>query len=100
VKNVEEACERLLGIRKRVKEGLPREPKVENRKRKPVEGDGVNWSVVARGDTNIATHTSFLTFGELMPLINEGIRPAETQSDEPVGETIESAGTTSSTIDT
>ncbi len=69
MRSVEEACERLMMIRQRVKEGLPREPRVDNKKRKPSEGDGINWTVVARGDTMIATHTSFLTFGELMPLI-------------------------------
>lgn len=71
LRSVEEACERLMMIRKRVKESLPKEPRVNSRKRKPAEGDGINWSVMARGDTSIATHTSFLTFGELMPLIED-----------------------------
>lgn len=67
---------------------MPREPKVDNKKRKPVEGDGLDWRVYARGDTSIATHTSFLTFGELMPII-EGMKPAETQPAAAAEETIE-----------
>jgi tRNA (adenine57-N1/adenine58-N1)-methyltransferase catalytic subunit len=79
MKSVEEACERLAEIRRRVKEGLPREPRDSSArgKRKPEENDGLNWSVVARGDGEIQTHTSFLTFGELMPLI-DGMEPAGT----------------------
>jgi tRNA (adenine57-N1/adenine58-N1)-methyltransferase catalytic subunit len=79
-KSIEEACDRLLEIKQRVKEGLPREPKVDARKRKPEDGDGLNWQIVARGDTEIQTHTSFLTFGELMPLI-DGVEPAGTVTD-------------------
>lgn len=75
VRSVEDACQRLLTIKQRIKEGLPREPRADPRKRKPEEGDGLNWAVVARGDGEIQTHTSFLTFGELMPLIN-GMEPA------------------------
>ena len=71
VRSVEEACERLLEIKQRVKEGLPKEPRGDARKRKPEEGDGLDWSIIARGDTEIQTHTSFLTFGELMPVIEE-----------------------------
>jgi tRNA (adenine57-N1/adenine58-N1)-methyltransferase catalytic subunit len=67
--SVEEACDRLYNIKQRVKQGLPREPRVDFRKRKP-DGDGLSSSVVARGDTEINMHTSFLTFGELMPLID------------------------------
>jgi hypothetical protein len=40
----------------------------------------LNWQIVARGDTEIQTHTSFLTFGELMPLI-DGVEPAGTAID-------------------
>src|SRR5271170_8019967 len=46
VKSVEEACERLLKIKSRVKAGLAKEPKEQERKRKPEEGDGLNWKVV------------------------------------------------------
>jgi tRNA (adenine57-N1/adenine58-N1)-methyltransferase len=74
LRSVEEACERLLAIKQRVKEGLPRE-RTDMRKRKPEEGDGLNWTVVSKGDTEIQTHTSFLTFGELMPII-DGHEPA------------------------
>jgi hypothetical protein len=48
---------------------------MDMRKRKPEEGDGLDWTVVAKGDTEIQTHTSFLTFGELMPII-DGHEPA------------------------
>ena len=75
LKSVDEACERLLTIKNRVKEGLRREPKSDSRKRKPEDGDGLNWKVVAKGEGEIQTHTSFLTFGELMPLI-DGMEPA------------------------
>jgi tRNA (adenine57-N1/adenine58-N1)-methyltransferase catalytic subunit len=71
LRSVDEAVNRLLDIRTRVKEGRRKEPKENNpRKRKPEEGDGIDWTVVGRGGTEIQTHTSFLTFGELMPLIN------------------------------
>lgn len=76
MKSVEEACERLKEIKRRVKEGLPREPRdTSGRKRKPEEEDGLNWRVVGRGEGEIQMHTSFLTFGELMPLI-DGMEPA------------------------
>jgi tRNA (adenine57-N1/adenine58-N1)-methyltransferase catalytic subunit len=81
VKSVEDACDRLLEIKQRIKQGLQKEPKVDSRKRKPEDGDGLNWQVVARGDTEIQTHTSFLTFGELMPLI-DGVEPAGTVTDD------------------
>jgi tRNA (adenine57-N1/adenine58-N1)-methyltransferase catalytic subunit len=69
-KSVDEACERLAEIRRRVKEGLRKMPRDERGlKRKPEEGDGIKWGVVGRGDTEVQMHTSFLTFGELMPLI-------------------------------
>jgi tRNA (adenine57-N1/adenine58-N1)-methyltransferase catalytic subunit len=74
VKSVDEAVERLLRIKQRVKEGLPREPR-EYPKRKPEEGDGLNWKIVAKGETDVQAHTSFLTFAELMPLI-DGVEPA------------------------
>jgi len=64
-----------MAIKKRVKEGLPREPREQGKKRKPEEGDGLDWKVVSRGEAEIQTHTSFLTFGELMPLI-DGVEPA------------------------
>jgi len=71
MRSIDEACERLSKIKERVKQGLPREPGGDNsRKRKPEEGDGLNWSIVAKGDAEIKTHTSFLTFGELMPLVD------------------------------
>jgi hypothetical protein len=76
LKSLEDLCERLMTIKQRVKDGLPKE-RVEAKKRKPEVGDGLNWIVVARGDTEIQTHTSFLTFGELMPLI-DGAEPAST----------------------
>jgi tRNA (adenine57-N1/adenine58-N1)-methyltransferase len=86
-KSIEDACERLLEIKRRVKEGLPREPKAnQGRKRKPDEDDGLNWKIVARGDGEIQTHTSFLTFGELMPLI-DGMEPAGTIAELPPTET-------------
>ena len=71
MRSVEEACSNLLDIRTRIKEGRRREPKENPKKRKPEEGDGLNWMVVGRGDTGIQLHTSFLTFGELMPLTPE-----------------------------
>ena len=84
IRSVEDACERLLDIKRRIKEGLPKEPRADGgRKRKPEEGDGLNWSIVARGDTEIQTHTSFLTFGELMPMI-DGMEPAGTVTANPV----------------
>ena len=87
MKSMEEACDRLLDIKRRVKEGLPREIRDSHggRKRKPEEDDGLNWSIVARGEGEIQTHTSFLTFGELMPLV-DGMEPAGTIV-EPVTET-------------
>jgi hypothetical protein len=72
---VEEACDRLLEIKQRIKEGLPRERTGGTKKRKPEDSDGLNWAIVARGDTEIQTHTSFLTFADLMPLI-DGAEPA------------------------
>jgi tRNA (adenine57-N1/adenine58-N1)-methyltransferase len=98
VKSVDEACERLRGIRQRLKEGLRREPRVDTRKRKPVEGDGLDWRVVARDDTSIATHTSFLTFGELMPLMEDS-QTAQTESEEVVMENAVSGETDPATID-
>jgi tRNA (adenine57-N1/adenine58-N1)-methyltransferase len=98
VKSVDEACERLRGIRQRLKEGLRREPRVDTRKRKPVEGDGLDWRVVARDDASIATHTSFLTFGELMPLMEDS-QTAKTESEEVVMETAVSEETDPATID-
>ena len=75
MKSVDEACDRLKEMRRRFKEGLPRERRDGGgRKRRPQEDDGLNWNVVARGDGEIQTHTSFLTFGELMPLI-DGMGP-------------------------
>jgi len=71
-KSVEDACTRLASIRQRIKQGLPKEPKEDQRKkRKPEEGDGLNWMVVGKGDYEIQTHTSFLTFGELMPIVED-----------------------------
>jgi tRNA (adenine57-N1/adenine58-N1)-methyltransferase len=74
VRSVEEACDRLLEIKQRIKEGLPRERTGGTKKRKPEDSDGLNWAIVARGDTEIQTHTSFLTFADLMPLI-DGAEP-------------------------
>jgi tRNA (adenine57-N1/adenine58-N1)-methyltransferase catalytic subunit len=69
-KSVDEACERLAEIRRRAKGGLGKMPRDERGlKRKPEEGDGIKWGVVGRGDTEVQMHTSFLTFGELMPVI-------------------------------
>jgi tRNA (adenine57-N1/adenine58-N1)-methyltransferase catalytic subunit len=81
MKSVEEACERMLTIKRRIKEGLPKEPRGDSRKRKPEEGDGLNWKIVAKGSEEIQTHTSFLTFGELMPLV-DGVEPAPMLLDE------------------
>lgn len=86
VRSLQDACDRLSNIKQRAKEGLPRDRQSDLRKRKPEEGDGLNWTIVARGDTEIQTHTSFLTFGELMPLVEvedlasrESLEAAETQ---------------------
>jgi tRNA (adenine57-N1/adenine58-N1)-methyltransferase catalytic subunit len=73
VRSMEEMCDRLLTIKQRVKEGLPRESRGDNKKRKPEEGDGLTWSIVAKGETEINSHTSFLTFGELMPIQDESV---------------------------
>ena len=75
MRSVDEAVDRLLDIRTRVKEGRKKEPKENVRKRKPEDGDGIDWTVVGRSPTEIQTHTSFLTFGELMPLI-DGVQPS------------------------
>jgi tRNA (adenine57-N1/adenine58-N1)-methyltransferase catalytic subunit len=67
VRSIEEAMEKLSKLQKRVKERLPKEPRQSVKKRKPEEGDGLNWVNVAKGEYEVQTHTSFLTFGELMP---------------------------------
>jgi tRNA (adenine57-N1/adenine58-N1)-methyltransferase catalytic subunit len=63
---VEEACDKLL--RQRAKN--PQRKDKEQKKRKPEEGDGINWTIIGNSGKEIQTHTSFLTFGELMPLID------------------------------
>ena len=70
MRSVDDAVARLLDIRTRIKEGRKKEPTENQRKLKPEEGDGLNWLVVGRGEKDLQTHTSFLTFGELMPLID------------------------------
>lgn len=80
MRSVEEACDRLAEIRRRIKAGLPRMPRDSGgTKRKPEDNDGINWRVVLRGDSEVQIHTSFLTFGDLMPLIN-GLEPAGSAS--------------------